>query len=186
MNKKPKRPRIISGSIRNMKMEVPTTGTRPMTDRAKSAVFSMLHNFVIEAEILDLFAGSGALGIECLSRGALNSTFVDNSDKAVECINNNLYKSGFTSLGTVIQKDAKEFLQEYDKQKFKIIFVTPPYKLFNEFFIRKAAKLLKSRGVIIAEYPKGESISKEIGNLIKFDDRVYGITGIAYFKIKSN
>jgi len=177
-------PRIITGSSRGVKLFVPQNGTRPMTDRVKSALFSIINFNIIDSEILDLFAGSGALGIECLSRGAKKATFIDKSPEAVECIHKNLEKTGLKALGNVIKSSVDKFSdQNINSLKFDIIFYTPPYILFKEKNICKVQGFLKKNSILIVEFPSKLKLKDKIDKLIKFDERRYGITGIAFYKL---
>lgn len=181
-------PRIITGSAKGRRLEVPERGCRPMTDRVKTALFSMINSIIPDASILDLFAGTGALGIECLSRGAKSAVFIDRSKHAITCINQNLEKTGLSSLARVIKCSASRFLDEYDNfrlslSNYDIIFFTPPYKDFKEKIFTKTTKLLKKDGLLIAEHSSTREINNEIENLIKIDEREYGITGLSFYKI---
>ena len=119
--------RVISGSARGLKLVSPEgIKTRPTLDRVKEALFSMLYPYLSGALILDLFAGSGALGIEALSRGADKSYFIDNSGEAISCIKSNISAAKFAEASVVIKTDAIEFLKNCN-QKFDIIFLDPPY-----------------------------------------------------------
>lgn len=179
--------RIITGSVKGQKLIVPKKGTRPMTDRVKSALFSMIQGLIPQAHVLDLYAGTGALGIECLSRGAKSATFVDRSKDAIWCIKQNLEKTGFTALARVIKCSASRFLDEYDTfglepTAFGIIFITPPHDDYKESIIEKAAKPLEKDGIIIAEHPSTRKTSDKLGKLKKTDERKYGVTALSFYK----
>lgn len=179
------KPRIISGSLRGMKLEVPKDGTRPMTDRVKSALFSIIQFKIIKSNILDLYAGTGALGIECLSRGAKSAVFVDKAEEAVNIIQQNLERAGFSNLSAVIRKDTKEFLNtgsDKKTKKFEIIFFSPPHKSFNLGLLEKTAEYLSVDGILVSECNKKTKTPEELGGLCKFDERVYGITKISFWK----
>lgn len=160
-----------------------------MTDRVKSALFSIIQTLVQDSEVLDLFAGTGALGIECLSRGAKSVVFVDKSKEAIRSINDNLRKTGLDSLGKVAKASVSRFLDEYETFdmplfKYDIIFITPPHDKFKEKTILKAGDFLQKDGVIVAELPETRQTGETIGMLEKVDERVYGITKLCFFKIK--
>jgi 16S rRNA (guanine966-N2)-methyltransferase len=120
--------RIISGSAGGIPIEVPKNVTRPTQDRVRQAIFSMLGDIVEGARVLDLFAGSGALGLECLSRGAATATFVDADRGAAEVIRRNLAKTRFPS-ATVRQGDAFKVLSQLASlgDRFDLVFADPPY-----------------------------------------------------------
>lgn len=121
--------RVIAGTARSLRLETPEgMDTRPTTDRIKETLFNMLQFDLQEAVFLDLFAGSGAIGIEALSRGAREAVFVDNSREAYDCITQNLTHTHFSEKGTVYKQDVFTALSmlEY-RQKFDIVFMDPPY-----------------------------------------------------------
>ena len=119
--------RIISGVAGGLKLEVPKAVTRPTTDKVRQAIFSMLGDAVPDAVVLDLFAGSGAMGLECLSRGAASATFVDESRASAVVIKTNLDKTRLAN-GTVRQGDALRFLAEAARApSFDLVFADPPY-----------------------------------------------------------
>ena len=121
--------RVVAGSARGRRLEAPEgTTTRPTGDRVREAVFNALNSLdvVAGARVLDLFAGSGALGIEALSRGAAAATFVDTSPKAIEAVKANLAATGLT--GTVIRADA----HRYDDGPFELALLDPPYSTTDE------------------------------------------------------
>lgn len=117
--------RVIAGEAGGLPLQVPKTLTRPTTDRVREAIFSSLGNRVIDAEVLDLYAGSGALGIEALSRGAKSVVFVDQDRKAVESIEANLAKTGLRE-GIVRCSPVGSFLGRL-RQSFDLVFADPPY-----------------------------------------------------------
>ena len=119
--------RIISGVAGGLRLEVPKAVTRPTTDKVRQAIFSMLGDAVPDAVVLDLFAGSGAMGLECLSRGAASATFVDESRAAAVVIKSNLDKTRLPN-GNVRQGDALRFLSEAARlPTFNLVFADPPY-----------------------------------------------------------
>src|SRR3954452_1514587 len=119
--------RAIAGSAGGGRLAVPTRGVRPTMDRVKAAIFSSLGETVIGARVLDLFAGTGALGIEALSRGAANARFVDHDRQAVAVIERNLAKTKLS--GRVVQRDVFDFLRgPISQESYDIIFADPPYE----------------------------------------------------------
>lgn len=120
--------RIISGTAGGIPLEVPKSVTRPTQDRVRQAVFSMLGELVPGAHVLDLFAGTGALGLECLSRGAASALLVDENKGACEVIRRNLAKTRLAG-GTVRQSDVFRLLPllRRDDRRFDLIFADPPY-----------------------------------------------------------
>ena len=119
--------RVIAGRAGGIRLNVPKREVRPTMDRVKAAIFSSLGEAVINARVLDLFAGTGALGIEALSRGAASARFVDHDRQAVAAIERNLAKTDFT--GRVVQRDVFDFLRRpISTEVFDIIFADPPYE----------------------------------------------------------
>lgn len=122
--------RVISGSAKSLKLNtVPGDATRPTTDRIKETLFNMINAYVYDSRFLDLFAGSGGIGIEALSRGAKHCTFVDNNKKAVDCINKNLDCTHLIGHADVHKCDFEQFLlyNKKSSQKYDIVFIDPPY-----------------------------------------------------------
>ncbi|CAF0698813.1 16S rRNA (guanine(966)-N(2))-methyltransferase RsmD [Candidatus Methylacidithermus pantelleriae] len=120
--------RIIAGVARGRLLEVPRRMTlRPASSRLKVALFSHLAERIPEAKVLDLFAGTGAYGIEALSRGAREATFVDTQPEAVRCIQRNLQSLGFAAQARVVRASAQIFLQK-DGNRYDLIFAGPPYQ----------------------------------------------------------
>src|SRR5215471_4912394 len=118
--------RVIAGSAGGVRLAVPKRGVRPTMDRVKAAIFSSLGEAIIGARVLDLFAGSGALGIEALSRGAVCAIFVEHDRESAEAIEKNLAKTKLK--GRVRRENVFDFLrQQSDSEKFEIIFADPPY-----------------------------------------------------------
>lgn len=118
--------RIIAGKAGSIPLQVPKSLTRPTTDRVRESIFSSLGESIIDAAVLDLFAGSGSLGIEALSRGAQSAIFVDTSREACEIINQNLEKAKLPG-GTTRSGDVRSFLSSRMKGEFDLIFADPPY-----------------------------------------------------------
>ena len=127
--------RVVAGTARGTVLKTPEGMlTRPTADRVKEAVFSILHFDVQDAVVLDLFGGTGQLGIEALSRGAKRAIFVDHQQKACDLIKENLRRTKFTQLSTVVRGDYLEYLRR-TKEKFDIILLDPPYA---EIFLENA------------------------------------------------
>ena len=147
--------RIISGCCRGLRLVSPAgEDTRPTLDRVKEAVFSMLMPNIPGADVLDLFAGSGALGLEALSRGAERAVFVDNSAEAISCIKKNVSSAHMESRAAVKNASAVNFAEECN-DSFDIIFLDPPYSggLYRAALEAVSENgLLKSGGVVVCEW----------------------------------
>ncbi|MBE5805467.1 MAG: 16S rRNA (guanine(966)-N(2))-methyltransferase RsmD [Clostridiales bacterium] len=168
--------RVISGSAKGTKLSsIEENSTRPTLDRVKEAMFNIVQTKIEDADVLDLFAGSGAIGIEFLSRGCKQAYFCDLSRKAINMIHQNLKKTRLEENAIVINKDYKKCLEMLHKQErvFDIIFIDPPYKdnvAVNSVELILSLKLLKENGIIIIETDEQD---REIDNLKKLDVQVY-------------
>lgn len=173
--------RVISGKYKGKKLEGFTIdGTRPTMDRVKESLFGSIQNYVKNGVVLDLFAGSGSLGVEALSNGAKSCHFCDNSIEAINILKKNLEN---IDNSYIIKKDYKEALKEFKNRniKFDLIFLDPPYKLnlINDS-INKILEynLLNKNGLIVCEY---ESELIEC-NLELFREKKYGSTYVKIYK----
>lgn len=169
--------RVISGNARGTLLySLEGNATRPTLDRVKEALFNIIQNSIPQANVLDLFAGSGALGIEALSRGAINAVFCDKSSKAIEIIKKNIEKTHLKDKSKVIQKNYINALEECkDKYKFDIIFIDPPYD--DNIAVSSIEKiisldLLSEDGIIILETDEEK---RELENLEKINVNVYDL-----------
>ena len=181
--------RIISGKARGTKLyTLEGTNTRPTLDRVKESIFNIIQNEIENAIVLDLFAGSGAIGLECLSRGAKKAILCDKSKEAVEIIKRNIEKTHMEGLTQVINNDFETCLEKLKKEQFDIIYIDPPYATD---YIFKSLKKIKEIGItkkesrIIIETDDEQRILKEIGSLeIKIvDKRKYGRATIIFLEI---
>ena len=158
--------RIVSGSARGRKLLTPTgMDIRPTTDKVKEALFSILQFELSGKHVLDLFAGTGQLGLEALSRGAADVVFTDASKKAVELVKKNVALTGFGPQSTVMLTDAFSFLAATDRT-FDIVFLDPPYEMG---MCGKAAALLprvlRPGAVVVCETRQEEALPAVIGPL---------------------
>lgn len=125
--------RVIAGTARSLRLKTPEgTDTRPTTDRIKETLFNMLQPYLYEAVFVDLFSGSGGIGIEALSRGARHAYFAENEKKALSCIRENLQFTHLTDRATVLQTDAMSALYSIHEKEADIIFMDPPYDCGHE------------------------------------------------------
>ncbi|NNG07898.1 MAG: 16S rRNA (guanine(966)-N(2))-methyltransferase RsmD [Desulfobacteraceae bacterium] len=160
---------------------------RPTSDRVREAIFNLIGQDVTGLKILDLFAGTGSLGIEALSRGASRVLFIDNSLQSIKLIKKNLARSGYEPLGFVWKKDLTKGLplrHPMLKEKFDLIFVDPPYEkemippLLGELSDRD---LLGSPAIAVAESFKTEMLPEVLGKLQMVKSRIYGETKISIY-----
>ncbi len=184
--------RVIAGSAKKRLLKVPPGWKgRPTADRVKEAIFNILGNLVIDSNFLDLFAGTGNVGIEALSRGARRAVFVEKDPRAAGTIVQNLRLSGLDSGSRVIAKDVFRALDELAKeekirgQSFNIVFLDPPYgRGFEVPVIGKVLDLalLTPGGLIIAESSKRENLPDQISGLPLVRQERYGDTLISFYK----
>lgn len=178
--------RVITGLAKGRKLQmVPGEGTRPITDRAKSALFSILRDAIGRTRVLDLFGGTGAVGIEALSRGAEFVQFVDLNRKAVDTIWANLRHCRLEKGASVQQGDSFLFLQRYHGAPFDVIYVAPPQ---YQGLWRKALETIDSRPELLAQYgavivqmhPK-EEVPLALQHLAEYDRRKYGSVMLLFY-----
>ena len=161
--------RVITGTARGRRLkELEGLETRPTTDRVKEGLFSALQFDIEGRRVLDLFAGTGQLGIECLSRGAASAVFVDQRRDAVELVRKNLKLTGLTERARVVQGQALEFLERAQNQggRFDLVFLDPPYAsgLLEAALERLTGfDILNPRGIIVAEHPAEGVLPDQIG-----------------------
>ena len=180
--------RVIAGSAGGIHLTVPQRGVRPTMDRVKAAIFSSLADQVIGAPVLDLFAGSGGLGIEALSRGAASVLFVEEDRQSIAAIEKNLAKTKLS--GRVRNQDVFEFLGRSSfAERFRIIFADPPYEKtksgerFTEKLLANAAlaQLLEPGGVFVLEKRSTERISEtKLWSVVRV--KTYGATEVLFLR----
>ncbi|MDO5725944.1 MAG: 16S rRNA (guanine(966)-N(2))-methyltransferase RsmD [Tissierellia bacterium] len=181
--------RIISGIRKGKKLKSPKNmDQRPTLDRVKESVFNIIKGEIQEKTVLDLFAGSGNIGIEFISRGAKMVYFIDNDQEAYNLINYNLKDARLEDFAKVIKLDSMKFLKSSNKS-FDLIYIDPPYNkkyLYEKTLkIISMNKLLKANGKIILEKQNGVKIKNEdLFNII--DSRKYGDTIILFLEEKQS
>jgi 16S rRNA (guanine(966)-N(2))-methyltransferase RsmD len=179
--------RVIAGSAKGRRLEsVPGKGTRPITDRAKEALFSILGSSIIDTRILDLFGGTGAVGIEALSRGAAEVTFVERSGAALKVIGRNLQMTKFADQAHVVRADAFKVLRWPDLAPFDFVYVAPPQ---YEGLWLKALQMIDSRtelltptGEVIVQIHPKEYEEPALTHLERVDTRRYGSVQIDFYQ----
>lgn len=181
--------RVIAGKAKGRKLyAVPGPGTRPMTDRAKSALFSILGDDVRATSFLDLFAGTGQVGIEALSRGAARAVFVEFHHAALRVIHNNLALTGLAEQAEVVRDDVFHYLA-VPSQPFDYIYVAPPQ--YRGLWIQTLQMLdalpgwLTDDGWVIAQIHPVEYAPVALNNLILFDQRKYGSVLLCFYSLRT-
>ena len=166
--------------------------TRPTADRVKEALFSILQSsgVLTGSRILDLFAGSGSLGIEALSRGALHATLVDKSRPAIESQHKNLLHTSLVDQATVLYLDVFSAIDQLIRQKatFSLILLDPPYGqgLQGKVLERIHPLLASSAALVVAETATREPLPMQVGQCNRIDRRVYGDTALEFFALEGN
>ena len=177
--------RVITGSARGITLKTPEgMVTRPTTDRVKEAMFSIIHFEIPGADVLDLFGGTGQLGIEALSRGAKSAVFVDAGEPACRLIRENLKRTRLEAQARVVRSDYLAYL-ERTKEQFDIILLDPPYaEVFLESAIKKITEIdiLRQGGIIVAERPLGKELLWEFPGYDRSKDYKYGNTLLTIYR----
>ncbi len=176
--------RVITGSARGRRLEtLEGDEVRPTTDRVKEALFSIIQFQVEGRHVLDLFAGSGQLGIEALSRGAASCVFVDASRAAYDIIQKNLRETKLSA--QVLQTDSLAYLSRCTA-KFDLAFLDPPYgKGLLQKVLPLLARCMNVGGTILCESPSDEALPQEAGNFIRAKTRRYGSTALTIYMHRS-
>ena len=176
--------RVITGTAGGTNLKAPKgLSTRPTADKVKQALFNIIQ-YEIAGEVLDLFAGSGQLGIEALSRGASHAVFVDEGREAISVIQENLRHTRLESKAQVVRSDYLSYLSRC-RRSFRLIFLDPPYA---EKYLENAIKciseidILAEGGIIIAERPVDKALDQEFPGLVRSKDYRYGSTVITLFR----
>lgn len=175
--------RVVSGNKRGKKLKtLEGLDVRPTTDRIKEAIFSSLQFDIPNCNFLDLFSGSGQMGIEALSRGARSATFVDNNIKSIQVIKDNLKETELFEKAIVLTSDGIEFLTQ-TSQKYDIIFLDPPYNMgLSQVSLSKIENCINQDGIIVCEHKYGEDIPKNVGEFEIFKNKKYGQIEITIYK----
>jgi 16S rRNA (guanine966-N2)-methyltransferase len=185
--------RVVTGEAKGRKLKAPKTmGTRPIIDRVKTALFDILSNEVEDIYFLDLFAGTGSVGIEALSRGAAQATFIELSYPILKLIRENLRITGFADRAEVLHADAFKFLQAQganEQRLYAIIYVAPPqYKdmAARALQLLDSSPLVASGGLVIVQiHPREREgvIAVPCTRLRLADERRYGSTLLMFYRV---
>ena len=177
--------RVITGKARGITLKTPDgLQTRPTADRVKEALFSAIQFEIPAAVVLDLFGGTGQLGIEALSRGAKQAVFVDHSEQACKLIRENLRRTKMEQESTVVRSDYLTYLRQC-REKFHIIFLDPPYAeefLENSLKMITEIDILHYGGIIVAERPLGKELPYEFQGYSRSKDYKYGKTLVTIYR----
>lgn len=177
--------RVISGSARGRRLEaLEGNDVRPTTDKVKESIFNIIQFGIEGRRFLDLFAGSGQMGIEAISRGAKQAVFIEQSRKALSVLKKNIASVRFEEESKVINTDAKAFLST-NREKFDIAFLDPPYnKGILQDILPLVAENMNKGGLIICESPLKEELSEKIGEFSLDRSYHYGKIKISVYCVK--
>jgi len=177
--------RVITGKARGVALKTPEgLETRPTTDRVKEALFSIIQFEIPGMAVLDLFGGTGQLGIEALSRGAKSAGFVDAGDAACRLIKENLRRTKLEKQAKVVRADYLQFLKT-TREKFNIILLDPPYAevfLENALICITEIDILQTGGIIVCERPVGKELPWDFSGFTRSKDYKYGKTLITIYR----
>ncbi len=180
--------RVISGVARGVRLAAPGPGTRPIGDRVKQTLFAVLEPELDGARVLDLFAGSGAGGIEALSRGAVHAVFVEKDGGACRVIAENLRRTGLTDSATVVRRDVAAWLNDDTGAKagapFNVVLADPPYADTDALVhaLQLVEPVLAPGGVVVAKYFWRDAPPAEVGLLASVRDRRFGETALTFYR----
>lgn len=175
--------RVVAGTARGRRLAVPAgEGTRPTSDKVRGAIFNVLGQFFDGGRVLDLYAGTGALAIEALSRGCADATCVEHSTEAADVIARNAAGCGFGARVTVLRRRVGDVLPTLPAAAFDLAFVDPPYAEGPEGTLGALDRVLRAGAVVVAEHDRRSPPPDRIGTLVLQDRRAYGDTGISIYR----
>lgn len=175
--------RVITGSARGRRLKTPDNyDIRPTSDMVKEALFSIIQFDIQGASVLDLFSGSGQLGIEALSRGALKCVFVDKNKESAGITKENVEFTGFAEQSKVVQCDSISYLKTCG-EVFDLAFLDPPYEkgLIGQAMVLLCERI-SNKGIAVCEHEKGLVLPDNYGDLIKYKNYRYGRIEVTVFK----
>lgn len=182
--------RVISGKARGHALKAPQgLNTRPTADRVKESIFNIVQSKLYDSIVIDLFAGSGNLGIESLSRNASKAYFIDNNKNSIQSIRENLKKTNLVNSSIVIQTDVLSAIKKLSTQgvKANIIFLDPPY---SKGFVTPTLEdivsfeILQPDGIVIVEHNRADEVPESVHNLQKYRTNNYGDVAVSFYELK--
>ncbi len=177
--------RIIAGELKGRKLAAPKDDSvRPTTDKVKEAVFSMLMPYVRDSVVIDLFAGTGSLGLEAISRGAKRAYFVDRDRRSIALIRENVQHCGVEDRAVILCSDHASALSRIHDTA-DIVFLDPPYKagLMTECFqLLRSSGIVPEGGIVVAEHDSHDQMPDEVAGFTRIRNRRYGKIGISVYE----
>ncbi|UKS29934.1 16S rRNA (guanine(966)-N(2))-methyltransferase RsmD [Paenibacillus sp. HWE-109] len=179
--------RVISGTAKGRSLKaVPGTSTRPTTDKVKEAIFSMIGPYFDGGQVLDLFAGTGGLGIEALSRGMDKGVFIDIEKKSIDTIQHNLQTAGLKDQAEIYRTDATRALKALAKreQRFALVFLDPPYKMkfiADLISTMEEQAIAEANATIVVEHDAKDVLQADIGSFKLMRRADYGDTAVTIY-----
>ena len=176
--------RVTGGTGKGRRLRVPPGDrVRPTSDKVKQALFNILGSRLEGAVFLDLFAGTGGIGIEALSRGAGRAVFVDDSRKSLDAVRHNIGQAGFGDVASVVASKAETFIRKTG-DRFDIVFLDPPYttEIAPLLELIAGSDLLEPDGVVVAEHFEKQPSPARVGTFVLVREAVYGDTVLAFYR----
>ena len=179
--------RIIAGIAKGIRLKTPKgMRTRPTSDRVKESVFGILATAPVDAQVLDLFAGTGNLGLEALSRGAVSAVLVDKNSQSIKIMMENAILTDLAGMAVICREDALQALKRFEAEgkSFDLIFCDPPYNLGLAPKVLQAiesGKVLRDGGIFVLEHSRHEKLSEGLKRIVAYRSEVYGETVVSFF-----
>lgn len=181
--------RVVAGSQKGRRLKEPNgPGLRPTSARVKEALFSIIAERLSNAHVLDLFAGTGALGLEALSRGARETVFVENQSDSIQVLRENITRCSLTDCSSIISQDVHDFLkapsQRHQANPFDLVFADPPYEVsdFEPLLTHlESSDKVASKGLVVIEHFKKVSLPSNVGRLSQTRQSRYGDTMLSFY-----
>ena len=181
--------RVIAGTARSIRLDAPGPGTRPLADRVKQTLFAVLEPDLPGARFLDLFAGSGAAGIEALSRGAAHATFVERDQRAIGTIRTNLARTGLDGAdrATVVRADALAWLRDPDRgagASYDVVLIDPPYDEIEtmQAALERVSAVVTRGARVVAKHFWRTAPPRTVGLLASERERRFGDTALTFYR----
>jgi 16S rRNA (guanine966-N2)-methyltransferase len=180
--------RIIAGSRKGHKLHpIKGLAIRPTADRIRESIFNILGSAVMDAVVLDLYSGTGGMGIEALSRGAVFALFVEKNSYSLQTITRNLKHLNLTNQSSVVKRDILKGLYWLESlaHRFDIVFMDPPYEknyVAKTLSFLSRADIFSSEPRIIAEHSVREAVPESVGDLVLYDQRTYGKIMVSFYE----